>query len=808
MDSLSGDDLSIISKHPFNDSLHRLHKYLQESEHYCNDKATDDSEYFQDAISKLLTTLMGERSAFNLRSPASNQDVASELSGIFRRLRSGDFSYEDYRPLVRLILQKASDIDIWKTVFDLIVAVSRCTPLPTVPPTSQATPLRSTSSSQQGKEQTRELVELRIFDEIKTCTYRVVEGFDAKYFQGKDWEEGFSTIYERVLQRGHDEVEDFPDPPTEEDVLEWLFGLQERFFAETRGYYYKKTIKKKDLTGSEAERQLDFLMKRRKNENKDTRHDWKDIHVIGELKQPDFDKGTLLQMERYVRDVFAAQPTRRFVHSFTLCGSEMELWVTDRSGPYSSGPFDIRRDPKRFFRAMIGYTLMSDEELGLDVFTTLHDDGCRTVSISDADSGRKQLRLQPKPIAVQSAVVCRGTCCFLANRPGIPNSDGESVVKFSWMSARRRPEVDLLRLAHQRGVKGVAKVIGQGTVTSIAELRDGLSFGEPYPFRGRPALSVSSSFSLSQPQSQQSQSITQLQGLSLAKGSSSGSSRKRKSRQAVGAPPLKRSRSSKRFQDIASNDEVSFDVEAAQKTSLVASTREGPFDNRIFRCLAITPAGRAIHQFTSAKELLLALRDAIKAHRSLYLDGKILHRDISENNIIITNPDKADGYHGMLIDLDLAKERDKGRTGARQQTGTMEFMAIEVLDGTDHTYRHDLESFLYVLIWQCARHGWRLSTNLQGRPKVSRLAKWYTGSYDDIARIKASDMGAKRFENLLVEFPPEFEEVKSLCRDVRKVLFRIYKDDIFTGTPVKSEVLYDPIIQAFDRAITLNNAKI
>ncbi|OJD17655.1 hypothetical protein AJ78_02246 [Emergomyces pasteurianus Ep9510] len=64
-----------------------------------------------------------------------------------------------------------------------------------------------------------------------------------------------------------------------------------------------------------------------------------------------------------------------------------------------------------------------------------------------------------------------------------------------------------------------------------------------------------------------------------------------------------------------------------------------------------------------------------KAHRSLYLDENILHRDISENNIIITDPDKADGHSGMLIDLDLAKEVGSERSGARHQTGTMDFMA-------------------------------------------------------------------------------------------------------------------------------------
>ena len=39
-----------------------------------------------------------------------------------------------------------------------------------------------------------------------------------------------------------------------------------------------------------------------------------------------------------------------------------------------------------------------------------------------------------------------------------------------------------------------------------------------------------------------------------------------------------------------------------------------------------------------------------KMHRSLYTDGNILHHDISENNIIITDPERADGFKGVLIE--------------------------------------------------------------------------------------------------------------------------------------------------------------
>lgn len=130
-----------------------------------------------------------------------------------------------------------------------------------------------------------------------------------------------------------------------------------------------------------------------------------------------------------------------------------------------------------------------------------------------------------------------------------------------------------------------------------------------------------------------------------------------------------------------------------EATELVNSGKE-KFDNRLLGCLAISPAGPALSDFRTIEELLTALRDSIKAHSSLYFKGKIPHRDISENKIIITDPKKANGFTGMLIDVDLAKEVGSGRTGARHQTGTMEFiMSIQVLRRVAHTYRHDLESF-------------------------------------------------------------------------------------------------------------------
>jgi hypothetical protein len=102
-----------------------------------------------------------------------------------------------------------------------------------------------------------------------------------------------------------------------------------------------------------------------------------------------------------------------------------------------------------------------------------------------------------------------------------------------------------------------------------------------------------------------------------------------------------------------------YSVERPNATSLMGlkTPKDGLFDNRIFlfSYLIISPPGRPINRFKSVREFLETCRDSIKAHRSLYYDGKILHRDISENNIIVMDAEGERDPRGMLIDLDLGK---------------------------------------------------------------------------------------------------------------------------------------------------------
>lgn len=801
MARLSQAELSVITKYPLADSLDRVRGLLQEAERPSltssydggNDEE-DPDELRQAAVSKLLIALMGEKAAFNLKPRTSSKNVASELSRLFTRIQEGDFCYEDYRSLAQLALQKASDSDIWNAVLDLITTISRATTPTSIPPSFDSTPFRSTSSSQRGSEQTRRLVEERLFEEIEDCTHRNVEGFFKKYFEGKDWNTQADNAARRALGSGDDSRwPSFPDPPAEKDALDWWFGFQDEFLSDARSVYFT-TASKSDLTGSDADRQIDLLLRDRSAGDIGGKHNWKDIRVVGELKKSEAEirsKSALLQMARYVREVFKAQPTRRFVHAFAVCGTKMEAWIWDRSGPFSSGSFNVNEDPRLFYQMILGYAMMTDEELGLDTFITRDGSGASTITVETVSGEETVVQLNPKLLTYQSAIVCRGTTCFLAD----VDDKVRGVAKFSWTSDKRASEKELLKLAQERGVRGVAEVVAFRDITDISTLRGGLSFKKRHVFKSNSRRA--SSFRPSHSNDPRSRSSTRLHPSTSDKQTTS---RKRRSPD-KSTQTSKRSRSSSQPSGVGQQEnEVTFEVQPVGNPSLFDKDGEELYDNRIFRCLVISPAGRPIYEYHSPTELLKSLCDAIKAHRSLYTQGNILHRDISENNIIITNPETANGHSGMLIDLDLAKEIGT-RSGARRQTGTMEFMAIEVLRNVDHTYRHDLESFFYVLIWQCAHNGWKRFNRLKEKPGDSLLNEWYTGTYIKIASCKAGHMGAKTFEYLLREFPPELETVKPLCRTLRQVLFPIHNGDIFTGTPIKTDMLYDAILEAFDKGI-------
>ena len=801
MSQLTKDERQNIAENPFGKEVDDLRDILAGAERSLDppgdgDNATKSLEkprLFVAAMSRFLALVTASDVATTIASRTGGRDLLSDLAALRSRIKTGDFELDLYRPLARLLTRRATDEEIWSAIITLVQAVSRITPPTSTPQSCEDTPITHSSASQQGSEQTRRNLDTRLLEEIRYCTYRDVEGFYQKYFKDKSWTKSDEQV--RKIMDGrhiHGRWKDIPQPPVQKAVMTWWCSFQEDLLADASNSYYQSTLK--ETVGTENRRQVDLFVKRkvRKDPKLVEEHDWRDILVIGELKQSKYDlRGTMLQISRYVRDVFSHQPTRRFVHAFTLSGTEMETWVFDRSGPYSAKTFDVHEEPEKFVQIICGYVMMSDEELGLNTFTE-QAAGKQFITLpANGPCGKKRkLELEPDPIAHQRAIVCRGTAVYGAKSPRAEKR--QCVVKFSWTSAARPSEADLLAKAEGRGVKGVPRLYGHKEITSISKMREGLKFDKPQKFRI--TSSANSSFSQSQSLTRLSKSFNQLQSSNTI-----GISQRKRRSTDTGEHVSKRSRSnSQRTQAINRDDSA---VEGNLGNSLLKGNNEH-FDDRVFRVLAITPAGKSITQFESITELLEGLRDAIKVHRSLYGEGQILHRDISENNIIIpTDPKTANGLKGMLIDLDLAKEIGKGSSGARHRTGTMEFMAIDVLSGKPHTYRHDLEAFFYVLIWLCARRGWRLPG--EAHPKHSMLSRWYTGTYKEIAQNKLGDMNkgsGKGLEVILDEFPPSFECVKSLCAEIRDILFP-YREGLFTGTPQDPESLYGPILTAFDSAL-------
>ncbi|KAF9225588.1 hypothetical protein BS17DRAFT_653175, partial [Gyrodon lividus] len=82
----------------------------------------------------------------------------------------------------------------------------------------------------------------------------------------------------------------------------------------------------------------------------------------------------------------------------------------------------------------------------------------------------------------------------------------------------------------------------------------------------------------------------------------------------------------------------------------------------------------------------------------------IYHRDVSYENLMYYMTDE--GVMGVLNNFDLASVHGNGRSG-NERTGPIPFMAIDLLepDGqsgrVDHTYRHDMELFIWVFICIC-----------------------------------------------------------------------------------------------------------
>lgn len=792
-------DLEIMARNPIREKLRSIKQSISDS--LGGSSRVEDLKLlptvYNRLIHNLISALQELPAAIILQSRNGNKTLDDDLDSLRSRIPLNNFT-----PLLQHVLNGSPDLDIWDQVFALVE--QNHPPKPTTPrmvfsSVNYSTPVKSNTGSQRGDEQKHADIDGRMLEEIRDCTYKDTKGFFKKYFEGHPWSAKAEKIIKDAkddgLRKTNDLWSGYPDlPPNEDGFLKWFKGFQKKYFQRHRGNYYQS--KDGALGGSDCKRKPDLFLALSKNSPE--KYGWPDVRVIGELKKtenPSNYRKELVFFSELAREIFISQPTRLFLHGFIIRGPTVELLVYDRSGPYSCGKFNLYNEHENFIKVIAGYTLMGDEELGLDTYIIREANEIYIRFKGEEMTAEEKIYLENQPIAFQHSIVCRGTTCYRAKKQG--STDWEFVVKFSWRSALRPDEGKLLELAKERGVWGVAQLYGYlDELCSISKLREGMEFENQMTFP---------SGSISQPQSKtksdrfkntsSKSTVLSVRRLINSMSDSLSLGQERKQNMKVEVPCR-----SERLNHPAQANWEQDDVSESAWRRPVEETQS--YENRIFSCLVVYPPGRGLYEFRSVLELLEAFRDFIKGHKSLVQEGNILHRDISVNNLIITDAGDENNPKGTLIDLDLAQELEKGSSGARHRTGTMEFMAIEVLNGpVTHTYRHDLESFFYVFLWVV------IGSGQEGLPRNSKLRCWYTGTYTNIASIKRGHM--TQFDDITAEFPSKFEDEKELAKEIRDILFGTGMLFVRThdGDRERNK-MYNGMINAFSKAIENNREKV
>ncbi|TQV93176.1 FunK1 protein kinase [Cordyceps javanica] len=382
---------------------------------------------------------------------------------------------------------------------------------------------------------------------------------------------------------------------------------------------------------------------------------------------------------------------------------------------------------------------MTDQDLGKSSIIETGVDGnyINLDCMMDGFSGR--LHVEDYPIATGQGLVGTGTACYRAKVQG--SHDWKYALKLKWQWAQERPENELLNLAKEKCAWGAVSLDYYKELENTANLRRGLRWGHQRKYVN-PSIG-DRHYNIDQETQQPDCNVAGL-------------------------------------------------AQYTQETSNF-------FQKRILICTITSPLGRPLRTFQSHVELLQVFRDAIKCHRSLYYDAEILHRDISPGNIIIVDHQDKDQPKGILIDLDSAINLDEASEAGLGITGTRPFMAIGVLRKEPPTYRHDLESFLYVLLWTI------ITNHAESPPAGSRLRQWSNGDWDELAARKSLDMAGKKIQDILGEFGSEFDSLKPLVEKLHQLLFPLRDGAVWTGTdatPVAMGELYEGMIAAFEGAIT------
>ncbi|KAF8334685.1 uncharacterized protein EI90DRAFT_2914920, partial [Cantharellus anzutake] len=156
------------------------------------------------------------------------------------------------------------------------------------------------------------------------------------------------------------------------------------------------------------------------------------------------------------------------------------------------------------------------------------------------------------------------------------------------------------------------------------------------------------------------------------------------------------------------------------------------YERRVLRVL-VQEGLHPIHQFTMSSVVASVYRNILECHHWVCNIPRVLHRNISLDNIMYRETDGK--VCGVLngYDLSIENDSDSRAPSSRHRTGTKPYMATDFLESTPfppHPY-HDFESLIYVIIAHTARYqGGKLMSN-------PPLQKWFDSDSERLKDIKA-----------------------------------------------------------------------
>jgi len=167
--------------------------------------------------------------------------------------------------------------------------------------------------------------------------------------------------------------------------------------------------------------------------------------------------------------------------------------------------------------------------------------------------------------------------------------------------------------------------------------------------------------------------------------------------------------------------------------------------------------------------LLISWVDSPAGHYHAWKDGRVLHRDLSEDNLMVYSVDNAKKVKGVVNDWDMSSKLGEDgnviRSAAVHRTGTAPFMARDLLQegvAWPHFYRHDMESLFYILVWAAVHYS--LENEEQNRTKINsgkihpELSQWMGEHRESYKVMFLLDDDKK--DSIFSHIGKEFKDVK------------------------------------------------